>query len=1118
MIRDFLTVSPTAILDGTETTDSLTWDFDSGSEAFDFLAEGETLVLTYTVSATDDGGTPLSDTETVTITITGTNDGPDVFVGVGDSAAETLTETNTTLTATDTLSVSDADLTDVVTSSVTTVTPSGTTAGLGSDNAALLAMMTSTANVLDGTELTDTLTWAFNSGSESFDYLAAGESLTLTYTITVTDSEGAADTQTVVVTINGTSDAPVITDGPDTVGLTETDLGLNGSGSLTVTDLDRSDIVTAAVDGVAVTGTGASSVPGTMTNTTLESFLSVSPTAILDGSETTATLIWDFDSGSEAFDFLAAGETLVLTYTVSATDDDGTPLSDTETVTVTITGTNDAPVISDGPDSSNLTETDAGLTDSGSLTVGDRDLTDNVTAAVDSLAVGGTGLGSVPAGLTNATLLSYLSVSPAAILDGSQTSDTLTWSFDSGSEAFDFLADSETLVLTYTISATDDDGSPLSDTESVTITITGTNDAPVSTSDVASGSEDTTVQIDLSGTDIDGTVENFVINNLPANGTLFTDVGLTNPVSTGVDYAASGESLTLYFVPDVHWNGATSFDFVAKDDLGLISSTSGTIDITIEAINDDPTESSGGVGSVTTTEDVSSPLDLSVLNFEDVDGSSGSFTLTISTSNGGNLVAAADPSVSIGNNGSSSITLSGTLADLNSYLDNTTNLEYLHSVANQNGTAVDSISVELNDNGNTGLGGGLNVLLDTFDVNITADNDDPVADDDGFTIDEDAALNGNVQLNDSDIDLDPLTATLVLGPSNAASFVLNSDGSFSYVPEANFNGADSFEYRIDDGNGGFDTAIVSITINALNDAPITQTDQYLLLPGETDSSLSVLANDFDVEGDSIVAILLSGPANGVLTLSADGNFVYVPNAGFTGLDSFTYLASDGVDTSAATIVEVRIAGVAPPVDPGPGPTDPNPNPEPETNPSEPETPENEETSDDESNDEQNSVVASVLPPTVPVVDLTEEASERSAADLGDFLNAALDKREAKAVLRAIALNLNGDDLAGKGSLDELDEFRKMQGLIATHNANMLWDELEEEVSSTVFDDIQMTVGAVTSVGALGYLLWTLRGGALMAVALAQLPSWRMIDPLPVLESYTAARHGNEDEFGDFFSS
>ena len=201
---------------------------------------------------------------------------------------------------------------------------------------------------------------------------------------------------------------------------------MTDSGTFTVTDLDTTDNVTAAVDSVSVSGSGAGSVPAGLTAAMLKNFLSVTPNAILDGTQNSATLTWSFNSGSEAFNFLATGETLVLTYTVSATDDDGTPLNDTETVTVTITGTGDAPVITGGPDTSSLTETNAGLTDSGTFTVTDLDTTDNVTAAVDSVSVSGSGASSVPAGLTVAMLKNFLSVTPNAILDGTQNSATLT--------------------------------------------------------------------------------------------------------------------------------------------------------------------------------------------------------------------------------------------------------------------------------------------------------------------------------------------------------------------------------------------------------------------------------------------------------------------------------------------------------------------------------------------------------------------------------------------------------------------------------------------------------------------------------------------------------------------
>ena len=141
------------------------------------------------------------------------------------------------------------------------------------------------------------------------------------------------------------NDAPTITDGPGTSSLAETDAALAGSGTFTVSDVDTTDTVTAAVNSVAVTGTASSNLPSRLDNAALQAFLSVSPTEVLDDTQTTNTLTWNFNSGTEAFNFLAQGETLILTYTVSATDDGGAPMNDTETVTVTITGTNDAPAI-----------------------------------------------------------------------------------------------------------------------------------------------------------------------------------------------------------------------------------------------------------------------------------------------------------------------------------------------------------------------------------------------------------------------------------------------------------------------------------------------------------------------------------------------------------------------------------------------------------------------------------------------------------------------------------------------------------------------------------------------------------------------------------------------------
>ena len=155
----------------------------------------------------------------------------------------------------------------------------------------------------------------------------------------------SSDTETADVTITAVNDAPVIAGGPGTSTLAETDAGLTDSGTFTVSDVDTSDTVTAAVASVAVTGTASSGLPSRLDNAALQAFLSVSPTEVLSDTQTTNALTWNFSTGTEAFNFLAEGETLILTYTVRITDDAGTPLSDTETVTVTITGTNDAPAI-----------------------------------------------------------------------------------------------------------------------------------------------------------------------------------------------------------------------------------------------------------------------------------------------------------------------------------------------------------------------------------------------------------------------------------------------------------------------------------------------------------------------------------------------------------------------------------------------------------------------------------------------------------------------------------------------------------------------------------------------------------------------------------------------------
>ncbi|MDV7391949.1 VCBS domain-containing protein, partial [Arthrospira platensis SPKY1] len=163
-------------------------------------------------------------------------------------------------------------------------------------------------------------------------------------------------------------DAPVITGGPVVVGLDETDAGLSSTGTLTVSDVDTSDTVTASVDGLVVTGTSDRADPAAPSDADLLVMLTVTPNVVGD-DENSNTLTWTFDSDGETFDYLADGETLILTYTVEVEDSQGA--TTTETITITITGTNDAPVITGGPVVVGLDETDAGLSSTGTLTVSD---------------------------------------------------------------------------------------------------------------------------------------------------------------------------------------------------------------------------------------------------------------------------------------------------------------------------------------------------------------------------------------------------------------------------------------------------------------------------------------------------------------------------------------------------------------------------------------------------------------------------------------------------------------------------------------------------------------------------------------------------------------------------
>ena len=163
------------------------------------------------------------------------------------------------------------------------------------------------------------------------------------------------------------------------------------------------------------------------------------------------------------------------------------------------------------------------------------------------------------------------------------------------------------------------------------------------------------------------------------------------------------------------------------------------------------------------------------------------------------------------------------------------------------------------------LNGGANQsATQMFVINVTAVNDAPIADDDTFNVSEGGTLNEpapGVLAGDTDVEGSGLTAVLVSGPAHASSFTLNADGSFSYTNDGSEDTTDSFTYRANDGGLDSNVATVTITIGAVDDAPVAVDDSYGVNEGATLSIVApgVLANDDDQEGSPLTSALIIGP-------------------------------------------------------------------------------------------------------------------------------------------------------------------------------------------------------------------------------------------------------------------
>jgi VCBS repeat-containing protein len=393
-----------------------------------------------------------------------------------------------------------------------------------------------------------------------------------------------------------------------------------------------------------------------------------------------------------------------------------------------------------------------------------------------------------------------------------------------------------------------DDGKGGTATATVSITVTPVNDKPKADAQSVTTAEDTAKPITLSGSDPEGDNLTYSVVDAPANGTL------------------SGSGANPTYTPNSNFNGSDSFTFKVND--GNLDSDKATVSITVNAVNDAPKANDDAKA---TDEDQTLTFPSSDLktNDSDVDGD----TLSVSS-----VGAASHGTTNLANDGTVTYT----------------------PATNYNGP--DSFTYTVSD----GNGGTATAKVD---VTVNPVNDAPKANDDAKSTDEDQTLtfpSSDLVGNDSDVDGDTLSVSSVGSASHGTASLVS--GTVKYVPNANYNGPDSFTYTVSDGNGGTATAKVDLTVRPVNDDPVaaddaksTDEDQTLTFP-----SSDLKSNDSDVDGDSLSVTSVGAASHGTTNLANDGTVTYTPAANYNGPDSFTYTVSDGNGGTATAKVDVTV--------------------------------------------------------------------------------------------------------------------------------------------------------------------------------------------------------------------
>ena len=482
-------------------------------------------------------------------------------------------------------------------------------------------------------------------------------------------------------------------------------------------------------------------------------------------------------------------------------------------------------------------------------------------------------------------------------------------------------SDSFTLTLT--------DGAGYTTTQVITVTVNSVNDEPsITIANTLTTDEDNNQNLTFTFNDVDGDTVTATVTTQANNG------------------VASVSGTTISYVPDDNFNGSDSFTLTLTDDSGY--STTQTITVTVNSINDEPTITIAS--TLTTSEDNNQSL---TFTFSDVDGDTVSATVTSQATDGvasvsGTTVSYA-PDADFNGNDSFTLTLTDgagytttqvitvtvnsvndeptiTIAStLTTDEDNNQSLSFTYSdtdgdtvsasvtsqatdgLASVSGTTVsyvpdanfngsDSFTLTLTDNAGY-------TTTQTISVTVNSVNDEPtITIANTLTTDEDN--NQNLTFTFNDVDGDTVSATVTTQASDGVASV--SGTTVSYVPDANFNGSDSFTLTLTDSAGYTTTQAITVTVNSVNDEPIITIASTLTT--DEDNNQSLIFTFSDVDGDTVSATVTTQASDGAASVSGT-TVSYVPDANFNGNDSFTLTLTDSAGYTTTQAITVTVNSV-----------------------------------------------------------------------------------------------------------------------------------------------------------------------------------------------------------------